>query len=735
MIQVLVSEILSTFGYYRNEEVDEGVNDAIARLGIFCGADRAYVFQDQPCGVMANTHRWCAPGAAAEIDKLTGLPQDLLSAWVEPLAAGAIVQVPCVADLTDDREAERSLLEGLGIRSIVVFPMLNGGKKFGFVGFDAVRSRRFYGDVEINLLRSVTDAIASSLVRLNAVRQAASAHSWLAAVTRNSQEQVVVISPAGVVQWANQAAIESLGSELVGSLYWVHLEVRTREKVLQCVNGLDSIHYNCRMPQDDPLEAITLPEHVLMTCRGPRWMSASLTDLQHDDKVGALVIISQDITERRTSEYALDRRTTHDTLTGLPNRALLVARIHKSAARASGNQYRVGIIFLDIDRFKIINDGYGHCIGDRLLVAIAKRLQDSIRSQDKVARFGGDEFVVAVDQAESIAMLESFAREMQAYLSAPIKIDDREFRVSASIGITLHDGPNIDPEALIQRAELAMSKAKSNGRDRIIAYDRRIREEVERRTLIAHHLPRAVEQGAIRPAFQPIVDLRSRRLAGYEALARWADDVLGTASPAEFVPVAEELGSIRRLGASILERSLAEAGRLGGEWRMSVNLSPLQFEEPDLIDMIQDALEYSGVEPRRLCLEITESTVIKQPDKAIRTMEELRELGICLAIDDFGTGYSSLSMLRRLPVHVLKIDRSFVTDLTRSHADLQLVRAIIGIAQDFGLAVTAEGIEREQQAELLTALGCASGQGYLFGRPELLLDESSASIEPSRTFG
>lgn len=424
-----------------------------------------------------------------------------------------------------------------------------------------------------------------------------------------------------------------------------------------------------------------------------------------------------------------------DHLTGLLNRTLIIDCINQATARALTSRSSTGILFLDIDHFKLINDGHSHTMGDQLLIALARRLQKAIRPQDTVARFGGDEFVVVVDQVESVIMLENLAHDLQACLSAPIKIGDREFQISASIGITLHQGAKVDPEALIQQADMAMYTAKAAGRARIIAFDSRIREEVERRTLIAHHLHRAVEQRTIQPAFQPIVDLRSRRLAGYESLARWTDDTLGAVSPAEFIPLAEELGIIRRLGASILERSLAQAGRLGGDWRMSVNLSPLQLEEPDLIDKIQDALEYSGVAPGRLCLEITESAIIKQPDKAIRAMEELRALGIRLAIDDFGTGYSSLSMLRKLPVHSLKIDRSFVMEITRSHADLQLVRAIIGIAQDFGLDVTAEGIETEEQAELLTALGCTNGQGYLFGRPACLLDASSASIERCHAVG
>lgn len=721
-MQALVAEILGSFVQRSNEAVDAGIDDAIARLGAFCGADRTYVFQDRPNGVTDNTHEWCASGIAPEIDNLQNLPYDAIEGWVEPLAAGRPIHIPCVGDLSEDRADERAFLESQGIQSVLVVPMLNSGKRLGFVGFDAVHTRRVYTDGEISLLRSVTDVIASSLVRRNASLQVELAQARLCAITRHSKDLVVVIDATGFVQWASHAATEALGSQLVGSLYWKYVEAKTRDKVLQIVDALKTEPENPASTSDSAPEAAALPDHVLMTRHGPRWISARITDLRHDDAVGGLVITAHDITERRSSEDALAYRATHDILTGLPNRALLNDRIRQSGARALRNRRGVGIVFLDIDHFKLVNDGHSHSIGDQLLIAVAKRLKEAIRPQDTAARFGGDEFVVVVDQVESFVMLEALASKIVERLCAPVTIDEREFQISASVGITMHQGRGVDPEALIQQADMAMYTAKAAGRGRIIAFDKRIREEVERRTLIAHQLYRAVEQGNVKPAFQPIIDLRTRRLKGYEALARWTDDVLGAVPPCEFIPVAEELGIIRRLGECILERALAHASRLGGEWRISVNLSPLQFEEPDLINKIDTALANSGLAPSRLCLEITESAIIKQPGKAIKCMEELGALGIRLAIDDFGTGYSSLSMLRKLPVHVLKIDRSFISEITRSHADLQLVRAIIGLANDFGLDVTAEGIESEEQAELLTSLGCTSGQGYLFGRPECAPD-------------
>ncbi|MGY6627970.1 MAG: putative bifunctional diguanylate cyclase/phosphodiesterase [Oceanicaulis sp.] len=731
-MQALVAEILGSFVQRSNDEVDAGIDDAIARLGAFCGADRTYVFQDRPSGLTDNTHEWCAPGIAPEIDNLQNLPHDAIEGWVEPLAAGRPIHIPSVGDLPEDRADERAFLQSQGIQSVLVVPMLNSGKRLGIVGFDAVHSRRVYTDGEISLLRSVTDVIASSLVRRNASHQVELAQARLCAITRHSKDLVVVIDAAGFVQWASHAATEALGSHLAGSLYWKHVEAKTRDKVLRVVNALKKEPENPASGSDNSPEAAELPDHVLMTCNGPRWISARITDLRHDDAVGGLVITAHDITERRSSQDALAYRATHDILTGLPNRALLIERIRQSGARALRNRRGVGIVFLDIDHFKLVNDGHSHSIGDRLLIAVARRLQETIRPQDTAARFGGDEFVVVVDQVESFVMLETLANEILERLCEPVTIDDREFQISASVGITMHQGRAADPEALIQQADMAMYTAKAAGRARIIAFDQRIREEVERRTLIAHQLYRAVEQGHVQPAFQPIIDLRTRRLKGYEALARWTDDVLGPVSPAEFIPVAEELGIIRRLGECILERALAHVSQLGGDWRVSVNLSPLQFEEPDLINKIDAALANSGLAPNRLCLEITESAIIKQPDKAIQVMEELGALGIRLAIDDFGTGYSSLSMLRKLPVHVLKIDRSFISEITRSHADLQLVRAIIGLANDFGLDVTAEGIESEEQAELLTSLGCTNGQGYLFGRPECAPDAWQAASAPRR---
>ncbi|WBQ14517.1 diguanylate cyclase [Hyphomonadaceae bacterium BL14] len=404
-MQALVSEILGSFVHRANEEVDAGINDAIARLGAFCGADRTYVFQDRPGGLIDNTHEWCAPGIAPEIANLQSLPHDAIAGWVQPLASGCTIHVPCVADLPDDRADERTFLQSQGIQSVLVVPMLNAGKRLGIVGFDSVRSTRVYTDGEMSLLRSVTDVIASSLVRRNASRQVALAQSRLAAITCHSKDLVVVINADGVVQWASHAAIEALGSELVGSLYWKHLEARTREKVLHFMYSLKPTSEDLQSGKSVSPKAEKLPDHVLMTCHGPRWMSANLTDLKDDDAVGGLVITSHDITERRTSEYALAHRATHDILTGLPNRTLLINRIQQAAARTVKSQCHVGIVFLDIDHFKLINDGNGHAIGDELLIAAAKRLQGAIRRQDTVARFGGDEFVVVVDQVESVIML------------------------------------------------------------------------------------------------------------------------------------------------------------------------------------------------------------------------------------------------------------------------------------------------------------------------------------------
>ncbi len=711
-MQALVTDVLGGFVHRPLHRVPEGIDDALARLGTFCGADRTYVFEMRPGDLMTNTHEWCAPGIKPEIDTLQDLPRDVIHFWLKPLAEGRPVYVPHVKALPDERADERDILDRQDIQSLLVVPMLNAGELFGFVGFDSVRTRRSFTAGELSLLTSVADVICSALVRREAARQVTNAQARLAAITEHASDLVLVMDEAGRVSWASPSVRRLTGREMTGARWWAAVSAAHRGTMEEAARAL--------LADGTAGGATDLPDCLVETPDGDRWLASRAVDLRADPAVGGLVVTARDVTERRQAEDELAHRATHDMLTGLPNRALLADRLVRAADRARRRGHLIGLLFLDIDHFKLVNDGHGHGIGDGLLRQVADRLLAAVGPTDTVARFGGDEFVVLIEEAEEVSVLETRAVEIADRIAGSFLIEGREFFVTASIGLLVHDGRAFDVEGVLQRADAAMYRAKEWGRNRIVAFDAKIQKEVERHARIVHRIKRAIEAGDIRPSFQPIVRLGVREVVAREALARWRDPELGDVSPEDFVKVAERTGQIRALGATVLAQAVETAVRAGGNWRLTVNVSPLELDGPGLHASVTGALERSGLPPERLCLEITESAIAERPAEALATLRALRALGVRLAIDDFGRGYSSFGILRSMPFDYLKIDRSFIAGLSGDGADERLVKAVLGLAEDFGLAVVAEGIETAEQERILMDLGCRLGQGYLFGPPAFL---------------
>ncbi|MEZ5143581.1 MAG: PAS domain S-box protein [Acidimicrobiales bacterium] len=433
--------------------------------------------------------------------------------------------------------------------------------------------------------------------------------------------------------------------------------------------------------------------------------------------------VGRDVTDRRRLEAELAHQATHDSLTGLPNRALLLDHLGLALARAGRDDGQVALLFLDLDRFKQVNDSLGHRAGDQLLVEVARRISGVLRPADTVARIGGDEFVVLCDQVADEHHAVAIAQRINATLSAkPIVLDGTELEVSSSIGIALAGGDVAHPEALLRDADAAMYRAKDLGRDRLEVFDESMRRRTAERLVLADELAIGIERGHITVHYQPAIDLTSGQVTSVEALARWAHPVRGVLPPAEFIDLAEETGLVVGLGLSVLGLACEEATRweheLGaGAPTVHVNLSARQLAASNLPLIVQTVLERTGLAAHRLCLEITESALMEDAAETIDTLWALKALGVALAIDDFGTGYSSLSYLRRFPVDVLKVDRSFVDGLGPDPEDSAIVAAIIGLAQTLDLEAIAEGVETEQQLERLRLLGCTAAQGFHFARP------------------
>ncbi len=453
------------------------------------------------------------------------------------------------------------------------------------------------------------------------------------------------------------------------------------------------------------------------------WFESTLAPIR--DERGALaelVCVSRDITERKTAELQLAHQAMHDALTGLPNRTLFMDRLaHALRRRRRSGTGALAVLFFDIDRFKLINDSLGHAIGDRLLVDVASRVDAVLRPADTVARFGGDEFTVLCEDIAGELEAVAIAQRLVDLFDEPFEIDGREVFLSTSVGIALANGrpgrrASLRPDDLIRDADAAMYRAKDRGKARYELFDTAMRAQALRRLELENALRRAVQRDELLLHLQPEICVGSGGVVGFEALVRWQHPERGLLGPGEFVGLAEETGLIATVGEWVLRRACA----LAATWPtdrlvMSVNVSARQLAGGDFAELVATALEETGLTPHALCLELTESAVIESG--AMATLENLKRLGVQLAIDDFGTGWSSLGHLRRFPIDVVKLDRSFVSGLGREAQDASIAAAIISLAHALGLTTVAEGIETDEQLAVLAALGCDLGQGFLFARP------------------
>ncbi|MFN8526936.1 MAG: EAL domain-containing protein [Chloroflexota bacterium] len=447
-------------------------------------------------------------------------------------------------------------------------------------------------------------------------------------------------------------------------------------------------------------------------------------------------------TELDAQRSELERRAFFDALTGLPNRALFMDRLERALGRAARRHGYVAAMFLDLDNFKVINDSLGHEAGDELLVALARRLQGCIREDDTLARIGGDEFTVLVDDLDSVEnareTAELIARRIAAVLATPLLVQGRETFASTSIGIAVSRASELEAGPLLRDADLAMYRAKSAGKNGFVVFSPEMGVDAMERMEVENELRRAIETGQLRLHYQPIVDLDSGMMREVEALVRWQHPRFGLVPPLKFIPIAEETGLVLPLGRWVLR----EACQQLRAWRdahpgsaletVSVNLSGRQLQNVRLVEEITEILAETGLPAECLKLELTESVLMRDVDATISTFERLRALGIKLAIDDFGTGYSSLAYLKRFPLDILKIDRTFVDGLDRDGDSTAIVRNVIELAKSLSLAVTGEGIETPSQADRLRELGCQQGQGYYYARPipSLEVEALLASTRP-----
>ena len=431
---------------------------------------------------------------------------------------------------------------------------------------------------------------------------------------------------------------------------------------------------------------------------------------------GGWVATHEDITEKRQAELKIEHMAHHDSLTGLANRVRLDDRLELALAQAARGRM-VAVHHLDLDRFKAVNDTFGHQAGDRLLKIVASRLREVVRASDTIARMGGDEFVIVQSPISEPSEATLLAERAIAALAEPFEIDGHQSAVGTSVGIAVSPGDGDDSDTLLRNADLALYRAKEDGRGTFRFFEASMDEQMQTRRSMEQDMRKALPAGQFELYYQPVVNLQTSAISGFEALILWNHPQLGLISPATFIPLAEESGFIIPLGEWVIRQACLTAAQWPDHLHVAVNISASQFRSAGLMQVILGALGASGLKPTRLEIEITESVLLQDKESTLAILHQLRALGIRIAMDDFGTGYSSLTYLQSFPFDKIKIDRSFVKDVTENAGSLNIVRAVASLANGMGMTATAEGVETNEQLDRITAEGCTEMQGYLFSRP------------------
>jgi diguanylate cyclase (GGDEF)-like protein/PAS domain S-box-containing protein len=638
-------------------------------------------------------------GILTERDVLIALANRQAHCRAGDLASKPLVSVPRTTSLF----RARNLMLERGIRHMAVTE--EDGKLAGLIGFN---------DVLFSVEHMYVEELQETLRERDAALSASRHHLHLAEqIIETSLEGVLVTDAQGIIQSVNPAFTELTGF--------------TEEEAVGQTPGLLSSGYHGedfyrRMWAQLAREGAWKGEIWNRRKNGELYPELLTITAIHNEagEVTHYAGIFSDISKLKENEERIRNQAYYDPLTELPNRRLFDDRLRMAIAHAHRHGTRLGVMFLDLDRFKQINDLFGHNAGDDLLREVASRLGGVVREDDTIARMGGDEFVLLAPEVTDADDMAHLAQRILTSFQEPLRIQGTEVRVTVSIGISLYPDDGTRPEALFRTADAAMYRSKDLGRNSFHFFTQAMNTHSFQQLTLESGLQRAIERDELWLAYQPLVEVATGELVGAEALLRWQHPEMGAVSPGQFIPLAEETGLILPLGEWVLDRvcaQLAEWGEQDPGFRISLNLSAHQIRQPDFCGRISDLIASRPVDPSRLVFELTESALMEDTERAVALLRRIQEMGIGVAADDFGTGYSSLRYLKRFPLSHLKVDKGFVHELTENEEDAVIVEAVIGLAHSLGLSVIAEGVETEAQRAFLADNGCDRIQGFLFGPP------------------
>lgn len=712
----LITTLSSDFINLPVNKIDQGIQTSLDVIGRFIGADRALLFLSKGDQLDHPAYVWSSsPETAGD----TWRPDTFLSdyAWFsEKLRRREVIYVVSPDELPAEAGAEKRLMAARKVTSVVVIPILTGGRSLGILSFSTTRGSKRWTPEDIALFTITGEMLTGALERKNAELAIRGSEDKFRELFNNANDAIFLfgISAEGII--GKFAEVNDLACQKTGF---------TREELLQMTP------YDLAAPED--LSDMPKFFKKLVDQGHVTYQKAHLSKEGHKIpfEVNSHVFtwngqkmaqaIARDVSDRKRAEETIRRQAYYDVLTGLPNRTLFKDRLEQAMKTALRNKQSLCVMMLDLDRFKTINETLGHHIGDKLLMGVADRLLGILADNGTIARFGGDEFTLLLPQVVQTEEPTLHAQRIIETLAAPFKLDGHDLHVTTSIGMASYPADGENPEVLLKNAETAMYRAKEQGRNNFQLYASIMNVSAFKQLLMENSLRRALEKQEFVVYLQPQIDLATHRMIGAEALVRWQHPDLGLVFPTEFIGLAEETGLIVPIGDWVLERVC----KLGRQWRdkglpsvcISVNLSARQFQQRNLVSRIAQILDQTGLDPDYLGLEITESIAMKNADFTISALNELKKMGIHFSLDDFGTGYSSLSYLKRFPLETLKIDRSFVRDITTDPNDAAIVQAVIALAHSLKLNVVAEGVETEGQLSYLKGHGCDQVQGYYFSHP------------------